>query len=215
VRAPGFGVAALVIAVMSTGLVRQAVAGEPGTLGPSPWVPLVDGEQDAGELYQLNTLAIVRIGDEGWRVNRGKYRKLLTRHDFYVTLGRTDLARHDAASAATSRLLFWSGVAGVAVGALLLYAHVSPGGADPGAAPGLIVAGGGLASVYVSSFFTGPSVEPEEAEEMAQRYNEHLKHHLEDPPASSGLRRVQARALRLLPWTDGRAAGGLMVLAAF
>jgi hypothetical protein len=215
VRAPAFGLPALVIAAMLTGTARRAVAGEPGTLGASPWFPLVNGEQDVDDVYQQNTLAIVHIGADGWRANRGKYRSLLTRHDFYVTVGRTDLARHDSASAATSRLFFWSGIAGVAVGALLFYAHVSPGGTDPGAAPGLILAGAGLTSMYVSSFVTGPSVEPEEAEEMAQRYNEHLKQHLEAPRDPPGPGPMQVGAPRLLPWTDGRAGGGLSLLATF
>ena len=73
-----------------------------------------------------------------------------------------------------------------------------------------------MTSVYASSFFTGPSVEPEEAEEMAQRYNERLeKQHLEGPREPSGLRPMQAAAPRLLPWTDGRSGGGLSLLATF
>ena len=138
-RAPAFGVAALLTAAMLTATARPAVAAEPGTLGVLPGSLWSTGNRTPSRCTSRTRWAIVHVGADGWRANRGKYRSLLTRHDFYVTLGRTDLARHDAASATTSHWLFWSGLAGVAVGALLFYAHVSPGGTDPGAAPGLIV----------------------------------------------------------------------------
>lgn len=98
-----------------------------GRLGAAPWFPIVEPEANPQETFEQNTLGVVHLGESGWRVNRGRYRALLTRHDFYVTVGRADLARHDAASAATSRIVFWSGFASVAVGAGLLYAHGAPG----------------------------------------------------------------------------------------
>jgi hypothetical protein len=193
-------------------LARPAAAD--GQLGAAPWFPAVDpaGPQ---ETFEHNTLAVVQTGEEGWRANRGKYRTLLTRHDFFVTVGRTDLARHQAASAATSRILFWSGLAGVGVGIGLLYAHVAEGGYDPSATPGLAFAAGGLVTVWMSSWFTGPSVAPEEAEEMADRYNIRLKLHIERETGGETRRPQQAARPRVLPWTDGRSAGGLMALVTF
>ncbi len=212
-------VAGAVLVAGTTGLagfaVPAAAAAEGGQLGASPWFPLVDVEKGAGETYDLNTLDIIRVGEEGWRPNRGKYRSLLSRHDFYVTVGRTDLARRESASAATSNVLFWVGCAGVVVGGLLLYAHVSPGGADPGVESGLLVAGAGLGTAYLSTFFTGPSVSPEEAMEMTQRYNERLKLHIEEQSGEAKPRPLQALAPRVVPWSDGRSAGGLLALFAF
>ena len=215
-RGPGFGVATFAFALMACAAVaRPAQAAETGQIGTSPWFPFVASPEAAQETYELNTLGIVRVGDESWRADRGKYRALVSRHDFYVTVGRTDLARHEAASAATSSILFWSGFAVVAAGAIMFYAHASPGGADPGVAPVLIAACGGLGAMYLSSFFTGPSVSQAEAEEMSQRYNARLKQQIEQELPASSPRPVQARAPRVLPWTDGRSGGGLMAVASF
>lgn len=201
------------LALLGSG--RWAAAEEGGRLGPSPWFPVVDPEAGAQETFDQNTLGIVRVGDEGWRVNRGKYRTLLARHDFFVTVGRTDLARHQATSAATSRIVFWSGFVGVAVGAGLLYAHAAKGGVDPSVQSGLIFAGGGLAAMWISTWITGPSVAPEEAEEMAQRYNEQLKLHIERETGTERRKPMQVRAPTLRPWTDGRSGGGLIALVTF
>jgi hypothetical protein len=191
-------------------LARPAAAD--GQLGATPWFPLVDPASPQETLEQ-NTLGVVDVGEHGWRVNRGKYRTLLSRHDFFVTVGRTDLARHQTASAATSRILFWSGFAGVGIGIGLLYAHAAEGGAEPSATPGLAFAAGGLVTMWISSWFTGPSVTPEEAEEMAQRYNERLKLHIESETDREQRRPQQAAAPRLLPWTDGRSAGVTALVA--
>ena len=199
-------------------LARPAAAD--GQLGAAPWFPAVDPASPQETLEQ-NTLGVVEVGDGGWRVNRGKYRALLARHDFFVTVGRTDSARHHAASAATSRILFWSGLAGVGVGIGLLYAHAAEGGFEPSATPGLACAAGGLVTVWISSWFTGPTVTPEEAEEMAYRYNVRLKLHIERETGGETRGPQQAaaprapRAPRFLPWTDGRSAGGVMALVAF
>jgi len=186
-----------------------------GQLGAAPWFPLVDPASPQ-ETFEQNTLGVVQVGDGGWRVNRGKYRTLVARHDFFVTVGRTDLARHQAASAATSRILFWSGLAGVGVGVGLLYAHAAEGGFEPSLTPGLACAAGGLVTMWISGWFTGPSVTPEEAEEMAYRYNVRLKLHIQRETDGETRRPPQqAAAPRLLPWTDGRSAGGVMALVAF
>jgi hypothetical protein len=205
------GGAALAVALAAA----PAVAAEGGQIGESPWFPFVDVQKGAAETYDLNTLDIIRTGDEGWRANRGKYRSGLSRHDFYVTVGRTDLARREVSAAATSHALLWFGCAGVVVGGLLIYAHVSPGGFNPSLDTGLIVAGAGLGTAYLSTFFNGPSVSQDEAAEMTQRYNERLKAHIEEQSGEQRTKPVQASAPRVLPWTDGHSGGGLLALVAF
>jgi hypothetical protein len=186
-----------------------------GQIGDVPWLPVVDPAVGPQETFELNTLDIVRVGEEGWRPNRGKYRSLLSRHDFYVTLGRTDLASHDAGSATTSRVLMWSGYAGLAVGGLLFYAHLSPGGVDPGLTPGFACVAAGGVAVLASGWFTGPLVSQAEAEEMARRYNERLRAHLQHGGDDDRPQPVQALAPRVLPWTDGRSGGGILAVGAF
>ena len=215
-RATG-GIAAGFAAVLVILLVaaRPALADE-SRLGEAPWFPLID-PQAPQETFELNTLGIVHVGESGWRANRGKYRSLLTRHDFFVTVGRTDLARHQATSAATSQVVFWSGIASVGAGGLLLYAHASEGGFDPSIRTGLIFVGGGLLATWISTWITGPSVASDEAEEMALRYNEQLKLHIEreiDSPRPRPIR-ASAPAPTVAPWADGRSAGGLALRAVF
>jgi len=203
-------------AVLSVALAAvPAVAAEGGQIGDAPWFPFVDVQKGAAETYDLNTLDIIRVGADGWRANRGKYRSGLSRHDFYVTVGRSDLARREASSAATSHALLWFGCAGVVAGGLLLYAHVSPGGFDPSLGTGLLVAGAGLGTAYFSTFFTGPSVSQDEAAEMTERYNERLKLHIEEQSGETKAKPVQALAPRVLPFTDGRSGGGLVALLVF
>ena len=176
-------------------------------------------QKGAAETYDQNTLDIIRVGDEGWRANRGKYRSQLSRHDFYVTVGRTDLARREVSAAATSRALLWFGCAGAVIGGVLVYAHVSPGGASPRLETGLIVAGAGVGTAYLSTFFNGPSVSQDEAAEMTQRYNERLKLHIEQQSGEAKPKPVQALTPRVVPFvvrsTDGRSGGGLLALVTF
>lgn len=208
------GMAALV-ALLVLAPARPARADD-GQQGGSPWFPLVDPEAPQ-ETFDRNTLGIVRVGESGWRANRGKYRSLLDRHDFFVTVGRLDLARHQASSAATSRVVFWSGIAGMGTGALLFYAHVSEGGFDPSFRTCLLFVGGGLLATWISTWITGPTVSSDEAEEMALRYNDQLKLHIEREIGSPPTRPLQAAAPapKVVPWTDGRSAGGLALRAVF
>ena len=192
----------------------RASAAEDASVGASPWFPVVDPAVGPQQTFESNTLEIIRVGDEGWRADRGTYRANLTRHDFYVTVGRADLASSQSASLGTSRALWWGGYASVVVGGVLLYAHFSPGGFNPGVAPGLICLGGGIAAVWASSWFTGPSISPAEAEQMADRYNKLLRAHIEQETGETRPKPVQALAPRVLPWTDGR-SGGLVAFAAF
>jgi hypothetical protein len=206
----------VVVGLAAVLLAARPAAAEGGHLGASPWFPHVDADANPQETYDLNTLGVVRLGEEGWRVNRGKYRSLVSRHDFFVTVGRTDLARHDARSDAISSIVFWSGLASVGVGAVLVYAHGTPGGLDPSLQSGLLFGAGGFVGMWISTWFTGATVAPEEAEEMAQRYNEQLQLHIERETGSERRKPMQVRApTLLLPWTDGLSGGGVMALAVF
>lgn len=213
-RSPIGALAVVVLAGAVLGLPGRAAAEDDGRLGQAPWFPMIDAEKSAQELVEQNALGIIRVGDQGWRANRGKYRSSLTRVDFYKTIGRVDLARQQSSSNTTSAVLTWTGVVGIGAGALLFYAHVAQGGLEPGPLPGLVFVGGGLASFGVSSFFTGPSVSADEAEEMSRRYNEVLKRHVEDETERKQAP-IQALRPRILPWTDGRTGGGLTALAVF
>jgi hypothetical protein len=213
-RAKVGAVVLVVLAAFLVGRPRQASATE-GELGPTPWFPSADPEKTPLELLEQNTLAIIRIGEQGWRANRGRYRASLTRRDFYLTVGRGDLAERQAASNATSRTLTVTGVAGIGIGVLLLYAHFARGGLEPGLLPGLVVFGGGVAAYGASAFVTGPSVSADEAEVMIRRYNERLKLHIEDETGTRKEAPIQASRPRLFPWTDGRTGAGVMAVAVF
>lgn len=74
-------VAMVVLAVFLVARPRTAFA--QGTeLGPTPWFPIADPEKTPHELFEQNTLGIIRVGEQGWRANRGRYRESLTRRDF-------------------------------------------------------------------------------------------------------------------------------------
>jgi hypothetical protein len=195
---------------------ERPAAAEDGRLGAAPWYPLVDPEVGPQETLEQNTLAIVRLGDNGWRVNRGKYRSLVSEYDFYKTVGRGDLAMRIDSAASTARTLFVFGAAGMTVGLMLLYANKVPGGYDPSVRPGLIVFGAGLAtflSIYV--VVKRPDIGADDAVDMAERYNRQLKAHIERDVGEAKPKPVQAVAPRIFPWTDGQSGGGLVLLATF
>src|SRR4051794_4253102 len=120
----------MMILALGTTLVARAAAAADDAPGGTPWFPMVD-TRGPDETFELNTLAVIRVGDDNWRVNRGKYRESVTVHDFYVTIGRADLARKDRESATLSTLLTVAGWGAVGAGTLLTFAHLSPGGLDP------------------------------------------------------------------------------------
>lgn len=108
-----------------------------------------------------------------------------------------------------------TGVAGIGIGLLLLYAHFAEGGLEPGATPGLVVFAGGVAAYGASAFVTGPTVSADEAEAMIRRYNERLKLHIEEETGTRKEAPIQASRPRVFPWTDGRTGAGLMAVARF
>jgi hypothetical protein len=201
---------------LGTALTARAALAEDRDIGAQPWFPIIDEAKGPQETFELNTLSVIHIEDEGWRASRGKYRASLSRHDFFVTIGRTDLAAKDRRAAVRSSTLVWVG-AGVAItGGLLTWAYLSPGGYQPPGWLGLGLLGAGALSIYIGGKIDGPDVTPEEADEFARRYNERLKAHIEEEIGAPRRVPTQVQLLkpRLVPWTDGR-AGGLIALAAF
>src|SRR6185369_17471625 len=93
----------------------------------------------AEETFELNTLGLIRVGGEEWRVFRGKYRSSVNRHDFFVTLGRPDLAAREASRRTAENAFYYGGLGTALVGGALLFAHLQSGGFDPPPAAGASV----------------------------------------------------------------------------
>jgi hypothetical protein len=203
-----------VVAALAVALDRPAAA-EDGRLGARPWYPPVEPDKPPEETLDKHTLGIVRVGDNDWRVNRGKYRALMSRRDFYFTVGRGDLATRLEDAQNWSSVLFWSGVAGMAAGVGLLYASSADGGLEPSRRTGLIVLSGGLAVMLSSAFTREPDIPLDEAIDMAERYNKSLKAHIEREMGITKPNPVQAAAPRIGPWTDGRSSAGMFMLVTF
>ena len=160
---------------------------------------MVDPARGAEETFDLNTLGLIRVGGQEWRVCRGKYRSSLSRHDFFVTVGRPDLEARESSRRTTENAFYYGGVATALVGGALLFAHVraSEGSFNPPIAAGGSVLAAGIVSVLVSRMFAGPAVSTDEADGLVVRYNEQLRDHLEGAPASPRVARREG--LRLLP----------------
>lgn len=204
---------ALVIGIMLTAEARWAHAGDGDG---KPWLPLVGEDDTPAGLYDTHSLSMIRVGEQGWRINRGKYRSSISRHDFFLTVGRQDLALHESRSAAMSSIMAWGG-AGLVVGGLWwAYAAISPGGFDPSPGLGFGVACIGVVSLYSSSWVTGPSLGQDEAETMALRYNDQLKEHIERETGMEQRKPLHVRLRGLVPWAEGRAGTfGVLALATF
>jgi hypothetical protein len=195
-------------------------AGHAAELGGTVWVPMVDPEKGAEETFELNTLGVIREGESAnadWRICRGKYRESVSRHDFFITVGRPDLARRESSRQAKHTGLVVGGVAATIAGVWVLGATFTEGGWDPPAwLGGGLMAGGLIAFFLVSDLFEGPDLKVDEAEGLVRRYNEHLQEHLK-PPADRD-NRIQAmhlfQSLHLTPWL-APGTGGLAVAARF
>ena len=129
-------------------------------LGDTVWIPLVDPEKGAEETFAVNTLGIIREGDGAdadWRISRGKFRESVSRHDFFITVGRPDLARRESSRQSKHTMLVVAGVAGIIVGAGVVGATFSKGGWDPPWALGGGLMAGGLIAYFVSATSRGPT----------------------------------------------------------
>ncbi len=82
---------------------------------------MVDPEKGAEETFELNTLGLIREGDGAdaeWRISRGKYRESVSRHDFFITVGRPDPARRESSRQVEARTaMVVGGITGIIVGA--------------------------------------------------------------------------------------------------
>ena len=203
-----FAAAAAVGCVIASGPARA----DEGT--GAPWFPMVEENATADDVYAAFSLSVVRGGDTVWRVNRGRYRESVARRDFFVTVGRQDLAARETGAAQLSSILTWGGLGVAAGGALFLYAHATPGGVDPPAWPGLVLLGGGLTGLIIGQLVSGPRVTTDEVEEMTTRYNNQLKAHIEDKTGVVKPQPVQARLQMVAPWAGG-SSFGLLATATF
>ena len=195
-------------------------AGHAADLGGTVWVPMVDPEKGPEETFELNTLGVIREGDganAGWRISRGKYRESVSRRDFFITVGRPDLARRESSRQSKHTALVLGGLAATVGGVWVLGATFTKGGWDPPAwLGGGLMAGGLIAFFWVSDLFEGPDLKVDEAEGLVRRYNEHLQERLK-PPADRD-NRIQAmhvvQSLHFAPWL-ALGAGGFAVAARF
>jgi len=184
-------------------------------LGDNIWIPMVDPEKGAEETFALNTLGLIREGegaDADWRISRGKYRESVSRHDFFITVGRPDLARQESSRQSAHTALVVGGVAGIIVGALVEGATVSKGGWDPPWPLGIGLMVGGLIAYLASDIFAGPDLKIDEAESLVRRYNERLLERLKPSERENRIQAVQR--LELAPWI-APGSGGLALGARF
>ena len=165
----------------------------------------------AAETYELNTFDVIRVStsvilglghQQYWRPSRGKYREAVTYRDFYLALGRGDLADAYTRRAIVSNALFWGGFA-VQLGGLALGGVGVSRRSVPMAVGGFGAFGAGVAASIVGGGMSAPSVSEEEARALAARYDDLLRDRLGLPrlaPSSSAAR---------LPWTVAFAPTGI------
>lgn len=209
-RAGLAAMAAFALAIAS----RPARAGDDEQRG-KPWFPMVEDGASAETVYARYALSVVHEGDAGWRVNRGAYREGVSRKDFFVTVGRADLAASERRRAGLKSGFLWTG-AGLAVGGgLLMYAAVSRGGFDPPPtwALGTMAAGG--ICVVISSMIHGPEVTVDEVDAVVGRYNQLLKLHIEEEMGIVRPKPIQARLEMIAPYVDGQSGAGVLAIARF
>jgi len=194
-----------------------AAAAHATDLGDTVWIPMVDPEKGAEETLELNSLGLIREGegaDADWRIYRGKYRESVSRHDFFITVGRPDLAKRESSRQSRHSLLVIGGVTAIVAGSWLVFAAVSKGGWDPPLALGAgLMAGGFISFFWVSNLFSGPDLNLDETEGLIRRYNERLRDRLIQP-ADRGNRIQVMQTLHLAPWI-APGSGGLAVAARF
>jgi hypothetical protein len=180
-----------------------------------PWLPMVEDGASPDDVYSKYSLSVVHVGDDGWRVNRGQYRESVSRKDFFVTVGRPDLAAREQSGSGARNGLIWSGVCVAVTGGVLMLAGISKGGWDPPPLWGLATMGVGIGLVWIGSGVHGPEVTSGEADAVVNRYNDLLKAHIEEETGTSKPKPIQARLELIAPFVDGRSGGGLMAVASF
>ena len=206
-------VAAAAAALVATAP-RQARAADDEPPG-KPWLPMVEEGASPDEVYAKYALSVVHVGDDGWRVNRGQYRESVSRQDFFVTVGRPDLAAREQRGARRQNALIFTGLALLATGGVVLFAGASRGGWEPPPIYGFGMVAAGVGVTWIGLKMHGPVVTPEEVDGVVGRYNELLKGHIEQETGTSKPRPIQARLQLIAPFVDGRSGGGLMAVASF
>jgi hypothetical protein len=180
-----------------------------------PWLPMVEEDASPDEVYGKYALSVVHVGDEGWRVNRGQYRESVSRKDFFVTVGRPDLAAREQSRNGLQIGLLSTSVGLVITGGVVMFAGISKGGWDPPPTWGFATMGAGAALVLIGSMIHGPIVTVDEVDAVVNRYNDLLKAHIEEETGTSKPKPIQARLELISPFVDGRSGGGLMAVASF
>jgi len=180
-----------------------------------PWLPMVEEGASPEEVYATYSLSVVHVGENEWRVNRGPYRESVSRSDFFVTVGRPDLAEREQRGNSKQNAFVFTGFALLATGGVVLYAGASRGGWDPPPVYGFGMMAAGVGVLWIGLRMHGPLVTPEEVDGVVGRYNELLKVHIEEETGTSKPRPVQARLELIAPFVDGRSGGGLMAVASF
>jgi hypothetical protein len=205
---------AAAVALVAAVAPGRAHAGEREQQG-RPWMPMVEDGVEPEEIYAKYALSVVHVGDDEWRINRGQYRESVSRKDFFITVGRADLAAREGSRNGTRNGLIWSGVCVALTGSVLMLAGISKGGWDPPPVWGLATMGVGVGLIWIGSGVHGPAVTPEEADAVVNRYNELLKAHIEEETGTNKPKPIQARLELIAPFVDGRSGGGLMAIARF
>jgi hypothetical protein len=126
--------------------------------------------------YEAARLCLIRINQNDFSICRGPYREEVTAYDFYVLVGRQDLADKDSHRRLALGLTVGGGLAAALLGLVSLVAPIVPGSDEKAPWPvtvGLI--GGGLTIGWIgSAAFGGPTVTPNEAAGLVNLYNARL-----------------------------------------
>jgi len=151
----------------------------------SPTFADVEPQRDAEATFVANAYSLIHIGplprgsgDSSWRPSRGLvYRFSKTYGDFFLSLGRPDLASRVGSQRLQSNTLLIANYPVGIVGVLLLVDGLYKGSAA------LAITGGGLmvgATVMriVGNDLKKTGFPEDEAQDMADRYNQALRRHL-------------------------------------
>ncbi len=153
------------------------------TLGSLP-SELERGE-NAAETLQLNTLGLVHqrltkisligipiVREDTWYPVVGKYRYGLSREEFYLRVGKPELAAQQSSRDTTSNILFYGGFAVALSGIVVpLVTQDEDGVTEGGILIGAALFVGGVVMSNIGSAMSGPVIDQTEAEALAQRYN--------------------------------------------
>jgi hypothetical protein len=158
------------------------------------------------ETYALNALDLVHqritkvtllgigiVKADSWRPVRGKYRWRMSRQEFFLHVGRRDLAEQQSSTDTWSDVLFYGGFAVTLSGVLYPFLTRNEDGGIQ--SEGLLIGGalflGGLVMSNVGAAFSGPVVDAKAASSLALRYNERLAGRLSQAAQSSSSLRLQ------------------------